>query len=113
MAENIKRNLTKHGFPLKSVSFPLEKMYESAHQHGLNFNKVLDHLDANGILHEKTTEKVIFSAKKSVQEMMSEAQELMKNMTPEQLREIQNMVEKMSPEEKEQMLKMARSMGTF
>jgi hypothetical protein len=113
MADNIKRNLTKNGFPVKSVSLPLERLYESAHTHGLNFNKVLEALEQDGIVHEKTAEKIIFSSKKSMRDMMAEAQDMMKNMTPDQLREIQQMVERMSPEEKEQMMRMAREMGPF
>ncbi len=111
MAENIMRNLAKHGFPGNSVSLPLERLYESAHRDGVNFNKVLEHLDAQGIGHEKTTEKIIFNLKSSMQDLMTKAQEMMKNMTPDQLAAVKKMVENMSPEEREQMMKMAQSMG--
>ena len=111
MAENIKRNLTKNGFPANPVSLPLEKLYESAHREGLNFNKVLEFLDSQGISHEKTTDKIIFKTKMSMQDMMSKAQEMMKNMSPDQLAEIKRMYETMSPEERERMMAMAKSMG--
>ena len=41
----IMSTLEKNGFPEKRVSLPLEKMYESAHAKGLNFNKVLEFLE--------------------------------------------------------------------
>ena len=105
MAENIIRNLAKHGFPSNPVSLPLERLYETAHRDGINFNKVLEHLDAQGVAHEKTAEKIIFSIKASMQDIMSKAQELMKNMSPEQLEAIKKMVENMSPEERERLMK--------
>ena len=58
----IMKTLEKNGFPANKVALPLERLYESAYQKGLNFNKVLSFLSDKGIHHEKTTEKVIFSA---------------------------------------------------
>ena len=58
----IMKNLEKNGFPANNVALPLERMYESAYEKGLNFNKVFSFLADRGIYHEKTTEKVIFSA---------------------------------------------------
>jgi hypothetical protein len=57
---NIIAILEKNGFPENQVSLPLEKMYESAHEKGINFNKVLEYLATKGIAHAKTTEKIIF-----------------------------------------------------
>jgi hypothetical protein len=58
---NLISNLNKNGFPEKKVALPLEKLYESAHNKGVNFNKVLAFLAAEkGIDHEKTSTKVIF-----------------------------------------------------
>jgi hypothetical protein len=59
--EHVVGLLTKNGFPERKVAFPIERMYDSAHAKGVNFNKVLDALAARGITHEKTPEKVIFS----------------------------------------------------
>jgi hypothetical protein len=139
MAENIKRNLTKNGFPEKSVSLPLEKLYESAHNEGLNFNKVLDVLTVDGIGHEKTAERIIFSklmeAKPEVTSpfsgfnmdslkdldfknmdmgsMMSRAKDLMKSMSPDQLKEIKKMYDNMSPEERQKIMDQAKNLGKF
>ena len=125
MADNIKRNLDKNGFPAASVALPLEKLYESAHRDGLNFNKVLEHLEQEGISHTKTAEKIIFSKKPGLNldalknmdfqnmdmtSMMAQAAEVMKNMTPTQMAEIKQMYDNMSPEERSKMAEMAKSM---
>ena len=60
---NITRTLEKNGYPSKRVALPLERMYEVAHEKGLNFNKALELLLTKGINHEKTAEKVIFFPK--------------------------------------------------
>jgi hypothetical protein len=60
--------LNKNGFPDNRVSLPLERMYESAYQKGLNFNRVLAFLEAKGIGHEKTTDKIIFFEKERASE---------------------------------------------
>lgn len=58
---NLINNLNKNGFPEKKVALPLETLYESAHNKGVNFNKVLTFLaEEKGISHEKTSTKVIF-----------------------------------------------------
>ena len=56
----IVRNLAKNGFPSRKVALPLERLYESADQKGLSFNRVLERLAAEGITHEKTPERVVF-----------------------------------------------------
>lgn len=56
-------NVKKNGFPDKKVAFPLEQMYERAHEKGINFNKVLQTLDEIQIAHVKTPEKIIFYPK--------------------------------------------------
>lgn len=130
MADNIKRNLAKNGFPASSVALPLERLYESAHRDGLNFNKVLELLDQDGISHSKTAEKIIFSKKADatpglnidalknldfknmdMTSMMAQAAELVKNMSPSQIAEIKQMYDNMSPDERAQMAEMAKSMA--
>ena len=56
---NIMKVLDDNGFPEKRVSLPLERMYETAHEKGINFNKVLAFLKEKGVDHEKTPEKII------------------------------------------------------
>ena len=130
MADNIKRNLIKNGFPSSSVALPLERLYESAHRDGLNFNKVLDLLDNEGISHSKTAEKIIFAPKTEpksefnidalknldfknmdMTSMMAQAADIMKTMTPSQMAEIKQMYDNMSPDERSQMAEMAKSMS--
>ena len=43
---NITRTLEKNGYPGKRVALPLERMYEVAHEKGLNFNKALEVLQS-------------------------------------------------------------------
>ncbi|MFW7378531.1 MAG: hypothetical protein ACOH5I_06985 [Oligoflexus sp.] len=139
----IMENLSKNGFPEKKVALPLEKLYESAADKGLSFNKVLEFLREKGIDHTKTTEKIIFFERKveatqvessaepsfamddlmgmasgfmggmNLNDMMMKAQEMLKNMSPEQKEAIQNMYQGMSEEEKQSILKKAKDMGLF
>jgi hypothetical protein len=154
MADNIMRNLEKNGFPGNPVALPLERLYESAHNAGLNFNKVLDFLQAKGVANTKTAEKIIFSKavplasnappnqpspnqpsnepssgfsgidldsiKKmdfskldlnglNVGSMMSQATEMMKNMSGSQLSELKQMFDKMSPDERANLINKVKS----
>lgn len=115
---NITRTLEKNGYPGKRVALPLERMYEVAHEKGLNFNKAIELLGAQGIDHEKTAEKVIFFPKVApvadgakMDAMFQQAQEMMKNMSPEQLKAIQDMVANMTDDQKLEMMKQAKNMG--
>lgn len=129
--------LNKNGFPDKQVSLPLEKMYEYAHNKGLNFNKVLDFLEAKeSISHTKTDEKIIFSKevektatpkldKDTLEEafkvgegmsgpmgaMFAKAKEMFGQMSPEQLQSMMSMVENMPESKKQEMMKKAKDMG--
>jgi hypothetical protein len=115
--ENITKTLKKNGYPDKKVALPLERMYEVAHAKGLNFNKARDVLKEQGIDHEKTTEKVIFFPKTASRPKMdfatmaAQAQEMMRNMSPEQLKAIQDMVANMTDEQKLEMMKQAKDLG--
>jgi hypothetical protein len=132
MVASIQATLEKNGFPTNRVSLPLERLYESAHQNGLNFNKVLEELKENGVAHEKTSEKIIFLpaskvdplpgglfdqlknidfSKMNMAEMMSQASTLMSQMDPGQLQKIREIYENLSPEERSKILDMAKSHG--
>lgn len=114
---NITHTLQKNGYPTKRVALPLDRMYEVAHDKGLNFNKALELLQTQGVEHEKTTEKVVFFPKAAVEAtpdfaaMASQAQEMMQNMSPEQLKAIQDMVANMTDDQKLEMMKQAKDMG--
>ena len=132
-AEHVAQQLTKHGFPERPVSFPIERMYEAAAAKGLSFNKVLDVLAERGIAHEKTPEKVIFSpldsaaafpdagafagldpsmlAGMSQEQMLAAAQAAMQQMSPEQLDAVRAMVEGMTPEQQAEMIEQAKKLG--
>jgi hypothetical protein len=139
--ERVAQQLTKHGFPERAVSFPIEKMYESAAAKGLSFNKVLELLGERGIAHEKTPEKIIFSpttaappqpapsafagldpsmfggldpsmfAGMSQEQLLSAAQSAMQQMGPDQMAALRAMVEGMTPEQQAEMLEQAKKLG--
>lgn len=110
--ETILKNLQNNGFPQKRVSLPLEKLYEVAEEKGHNFNKVLEELEKQGIQHEKTLDKIIFSPSIDPNsEMFSKAQEMLGQMTPEQIQQLQETFANMSDEERMDLLKKAQDMG--
>lgn len=112
--DQVLKNLRNHGYPDKSISFPLEKMYEVADNKGLSFNKVLELLKEEGHHSELTVDKVIFYKFEDEvldDNFMGQAQEMMANMTPEQLESIQEMILGMSQEDKENLLKQGKDMG--
>ncbi|MCB9063053.1 MAG: hypothetical protein H6622_16135 [Halobacteriovoraceae bacterium] len=115
LKEQILKNIQMNGFPLKSVSLPLEKMYEIADERNENLNNILSEFKAEGIEHEKTSEKIIFrSALKGFgPEGLQKVQEMMNKMDPEELRKIQEQVSQMSDEERQKLMEQARSMGLF
>jgi hypothetical protein len=131
--EHVAKQLAKNGFPARRVSFPIERMYESADAKGVSFNKVLDTLAELGIAHEKTPEKVIFLppaevpsfpdpsafagldpsmlAGLSKEQLFAAAQAAMQQMGPEQLAAMRAMVEGMTPEQQAEMVEQARKLG--
>ncbi|MFM2415776.1 MAG: hypothetical protein RL385_499 [Pseudomonadota bacterium] len=132
-ARLVVNNLQKQGFPERKVAFPLERLYESAHSKGLNFNQVLSLLATWGIEHEKTPEKLIFLAAPrpaattaaspfagvdfsmlqnlSPAQMMAMVSQAMEQMGPEQLSAIQDTLGNMTEEERAQMLEQAKMLG--
>lgn len=131
--EHIERQLAKHGYPEQRVSFPIERMYESAAAKELSFNKVLEVLAERGIAHEKTPEKIIFLpsteaqtvpdlgtfagfdpsmlAGLSTEQLLAAAQTAMQKMSPEQLTAMRGMIEGMTPEQQAEMIEQARKLG--
>jgi hypothetical protein len=120
--DNLVRILEKNGYPQKRVALPLERLYESAYEKQLNFNKALELLLSRGIDHEKTAQKIIFFPRESATavesdgakdfgSMMAQAMEMLNKLTPEQRSELEKMVMNMSEEEKGQMMRKAQDMG--
>jgi glucan biosynthesis protein len=105
----VRKNLEKNGFPEKSVSFPLEKMYESASERGFSFNKVRDELKQLEINSEIEGDRIIFAKQLNDTQAASEgfdmsnmaamAQQMLAKMTPEQQAQIAQMMQNMTPEE--------------
>jgi hypothetical protein len=107
----VRRNLEKNGFPAKSVSFPLEKLYESAAERGFSFNKVRDELKEAQILSEIEGDRIVFTQESAPDEsdgfdmsnMTSMAQQMLAKMSPEQQKQIMDMMQNMKPEQMAQM----------
>lgn len=99
------KNLEKNGFPGKSVSFPLEKMYETASQRGFSFNKVRDALKERNIASEISGDRVVFRQEADESDMfdmakMAEAaQKMFESMPPEQREKISQMIQNMDSDE--------------
>ena len=127
--DNLRRVLTKNGFPERRVALSLEKLYASAYDKGLNFNKVLDHLATSGVMHEKTSERIVFGTATlmagahgdatdsagampgGLDGMMAMAAEMLKKMSPEQIEALKAQVEAMSPAERDSLMAKARDLG--
>lgn len=132
--------LRKNGYPERQVALPLEKMYESAHNRGINFNKVLEFLKTKeDIAHRKTDEKIIFYPSSQDMEAQAEgdeplnfqelsqlfskidmsdpssiikqSQELLGKLPPEQLQKLMGMFNSLTDEKKEEILKKGKDMG--
>ncbi len=131
--------LKNNGFPANQVALPLEKMYETAHHRGINFNKVLEFLSTKEMIdHRKTDDKIIFFARKDSHEaeipepefnwedvtrllgnidlnnpgeLLQKSQEVLKTLPPEQLKKIMGMFHSLSDEKKEEILKKGKDLG--
>jgi hypothetical protein len=121
LKNQILKNLELNGFPQKSVSLPLEKMYEVADKKGENLNTILEELAAEGTAHTKTTDKIVFSKQAPASfnpedfnmdgDMMKKVQEMMSSMKPEDLQKIKDQVSSMSEDEKSDLMNKAKDMG--
>ena len=120
--ELVMKNLEKNSFPQKRVSFDLELLYETAENKRLSLNNVLDEMRKRGVDHIKKGDKIIFFSAPEADEssfftpdMFAQAQEMMKNMSPEEQAatqtQAQEMLKNMSPEEQAQLFEQAKKMG--
>lgn len=125
--------LSKNGFPDKRVALPLEKMYESAANKGIHFNRILEFLEQHeGIFHKKEGDRIIFSSSSFVEPshsdnsnfggfdalknmdmgaMMGQVQKMMQQMSPEQLAQAQEMAKNLSPDQMSKFSDMFKSMS--
>ena len=115
----IMRNLAKHGFPEKRVSFDLETMYERAEDRRISMNKVLDEMKTRGVDHQKKGDKIIFfQVSEPVSpspDFLERAQQMMQDMDQDELAASQAMVQErlqsMSPEERTELFEQIKNMG--
>ena len=121
------KNLSKNQFPLKKVSFDLEKLYERAENRQLSLNRVLDEMKKRGIDHIKKGDKIIFQAvlpqtdgaQNGTQGMdfLEQAKAMMQNMSEDDLASIQPLVQErlknMSEEERSTFFDQIKKMGIF
>ena len=116
-------SLNSNGFPNKRVSLPTEKMYEIADKKGLSLNSVLEKMkEDESINFDIGVEKIIFDKAVSNEsssgfegvdndQMMAQAQEMIKNMDPEEMKQVQEMFQNMREEEKADIMQKGRDMG--
>jgi hypothetical protein len=117
MATSVVRNLEKNGYPNRPVAFPLEKLYDSAHERGINFNKVRDALRERGIDSVLESARIVFSPLKKEDsgsfnpfdlgkmfakvkenpDLISKARDTIANVTPEQLAQMAKMIPGLDP----------------
>ena len=121
------KNLSKNQFPLKKVSFDLEKLYERAENRQLSLNQVLDEMKKRGVDHIKKGDKIIFQAvlpqtdgaQNGAQGMdfLEQAKAMMQNMSEDDLASIQPLVQErlknMSEEERTTFFDQIKKMGIF
>jgi hypothetical protein len=62
LIEKIQMNLTKNGFPNKTVAFPSEKIQKIIDQDGLELDMILSRLSMAGIYSSQQGDKLIFSS---------------------------------------------------
>jgi hypothetical protein len=117
------KNLERHNYPQRKVSFDLVKLYESADQKNLSLNKVLDVIKERGVDHEKTREKIIFFPVSASQrepqgealDLLDRAKEMMASMGMDEQAAAQAMVEErlkeMSEEERNALFEQIKSLG--
>ncbi len=134
--ESIMKTINKNGYPEKRVAISMDRLYESAHKKGLNFNKVRKELHKEGVQTELTSEKVIFSSLSEESttdssfadqmkdnlngfnfdnldkdQIMQQAADMMKNMSPDQLKAMQEAFTNMSEEQKAELIKKGKDLG--
>jgi hypothetical protein len=126
MANRVLQNLTKNGFPEKSVSFPLETLYDLAHAKGFHFNKVRDFLNQEGVSSEIVGSKIVFSILKAPHEdllkdpkfaeslkdpnFLDSAMSFLSNMDPEKIKSLGNVIPGISPEKMADVLNLLKTM---
>ena len=110
--ESLYKNLESNGFPQKSVSFPIEKIYEFADKLNVNFNQVREEIKK--LLIETTTEgdKIIFTKVEADESSpFGQAMKMFENMSDEQKKQLFEKFQNMSDEEKAEIMEKGKQMG--
>lgn len=110
--ESLYKNLESNGFPHKSVSFPIEKLYEFADKLNVNFNQVREEIKKLFI--ETTTEgdKIIFTKVEADESSpFGQAMKMFENMSADQKKQLFEKFQNMSDEEKADIMEKGKQMG--
>ena len=110
--ESLYKNLESNGFPKKSVSFPIENLYEYADKLGVNFNQIREEIKK--LLIDTTTQddKIIFrKIEADESNPMGQAMKMFENMSDEQKKELFDKFQNMSDEQKADIMEKGKKMG--
>ena len=110
--ESLYRNLESNGFPQKSVSFPLEKLYEFADKLDVNFNQVREEIKKLSIETSTEEDKIIFTKVEADESSpFGQAMKMFENMSDEQKKQLFEKFQNMSNEEKADIMEKGKQMG--
>ena len=110
--ESLYKNLESNGFPSKSVSFPIDKIYEFADKLEVNFNQIREEI--RKLLIETTTEgdKIIFTKQEADESTpFGQAMKMFENMSADQKKQLFEKFQNMSDEEKADIMEKGKQMG--
>ena len=110
--ESLYKNLEMNGFPKKSVSFPVEKVYELADKLQVNFNQVRDELTKLFIQTTTEGDKIIFKkVEVDTDSPFGQAMKMFENMSEEDRKNLFEKFQNMSDEEKSKIMEQGKKMG--
>jgi hypothetical protein len=131
LIDSVMHTLTKNGYPDNQVALPLIRMYEVAHNKGLNFNKALIMLEERGVAHRKENDRLIFAKKVAaalspedlmkafgnvdltaippgqLRDLLAQASKLLEQMPPDEMDQLLSLYQNMSPAERDELAKKA------
>lgn len=110
--ESLYKNLESNGFPQKSVSFPIEKLYEFADKLNVNFNQVREEIKKLFIETTTKGDKIIFTKVEADESSpFGQAMKMFENMSDEQKKQLFEKFQNMSDEEKADLMEKGKQMG--
>lgn len=110
--ESLYKNLESNGFPQKSVSFPIEKIYEFADKLNVNFNQVREEIKKLFIETTSDGDKIIFTKSEADESSpFGQAMKMFENMSDEQKKQLFEKFQNMSDEQKAEIIEKGKQMG--